>query len=478
MFFEERHVIEVGRGVAKVGQGFEQAVEIPARRGELGVGRKEVAGKFGGFGRLADGLALGTGKFRQLKRLDFFADAINAGLGHLDGVAFGVGGEVEKRGHLSAAPAAAGTTGFRHLVEDVVEGVVVGLFEWIELVVVAAVAGEREAEPDGRGGLDAIEDIFDAGLFGDAAALAVEHIIAVKPAGDFLVARGVGQKIAGELLDGELIEGHVRVQRVYHPIAPRPHRALGVALEAVGIGVAREIEPVPGPAFAVAGRGEEALDKFFIGVGRAVGDKRSDFYGRRRQAVEVEAHAADEGGTVGLGGGSDFFRREPGENEGVDGISDRRGGSVYFGNDRTLRGREGPVLVPRGALGDPTLEEVFLREGERAVRFRRRHDLLGIGTENASNEFAVVGFAGDDGGGTGLGGSERAVAAIEAKFRFAGLAIGAVAVVTVFREDRLDVALETDRRFATKADDEGEQGDGGEGKFKARGETHGEVKHD
>ena len=136
------------------------------------------------------------------------------------------------------------------------------------------------------------------------------------------------------------------------------------------------------------------------------------------------------------------------------------------------------MLVPRGALGDPTLEEVFLREGERAVRFRRRHDLLGIGTENASNEFAVVGFAGDDGGGTGLGGSERAVAAIEAKFRFAGLAIGAVAVVTVFREDRLDVALETDRRFATKADDEGEQGDGGEGKFKARGETHGEVTHD
>ena len=479
MFFEERHVVEVGRGVAKVGQGFEQAVKIPACRGELGVGRKEVAGKFGGFGRLADGLALGTGKFRQLKRLDFFADAINAGLGHLDGVAFGVGGEVEKRGHLSAAPAAAaGATGFRHLVEDVIESVVVGLFERIELVVVAAVTSEREAEPDGRGGLDAIEDIFDASLFGDAAALAVEHIIAVKTAGDFLVARGAGQKIAGELFDGELIEGHVRVQRIHHPIAPRPHRTLGVALEAVSIGVAREIEPVPSPAFAVAGRGEEALDKLFIGVGRAVGDKRSDFYGRGRQAVEVEAHAADEGGAVGLGGGSDFFRREPGENEGVDGISDRRGGSVYFGNDRTLRGREGPVLVPRGALGDPTLEEVFLREGERAVRFRRRHDLLGVGTENASNEFAVVGFAGDDGGGTGLGGGERAVAAIKAKFRFAGLAIGAVAVVAVFRQDGLDIALETDRRFGSKADDEGEQGDAGERKIKTRGETHGEVSDD
>ena len=136
------------------------------------------------------------------------------------------------------------------------------------------------------------------------------------------------------------------------------------------------------------------------------------------------------------------------------------------------------MLVPRGALGDPTLEEVFLREGERAVRFRRRHDLLGVGTEDAGNEFAVVGFAGYDGSGTGLGWGEGAVAAIEAKFRFAGLAIGAVAMVAVFRQDGLNIAFETDWRFGTKTENEGEQGDAGEGKIKARGETHGRVSYD
>ena len=58
-------------------------------------------------------------------------------------------------------------------------------------------------------------------------------------ASNALFTRGVGQKIAGQLLDGKLIERHTRVERVDHPIPIRPDVALAVLLVAVGIGVAR-----------------------------------------------------------------------------------------------------------------------------------------------------------------------------------------------------------------------------------------------
>jgi hypothetical protein len=138
------------------------------------------------------------------------------------------------------------------------------------------------------------------------------------------------------------------------------------------------------------------------------------------------------------------------------GIFDFRLG-IFDGRDGGALGRgEGPVLVPRGAFGDPAFEEIFLCGGERAVGLGRRHHVVGIVAENAGDELAVGGFAGDDGGVAGFADGEGALAAVEAEFGFAGGFVRAVAVVAVFREDRLDVAFETDRRIGGA-----ETGDGG-----------------
>src|SRR5262249_42835745 len=141
---------------------------------------------------------------------------------------------------------AATTTVHRSLIEVRKQTVVILLQDRIELVIVTAGTAHREAQPHSRGRFGLIEHVLDAVLFRDAPALAVDHVIAIETRGEALLARRFGQKIPGELPDGELIEGEIVVVRLHHPVAPRPHRALAVALVAVAVGVAGRVEPVPG----------------------------------------------------------------------------------------------------------------------------------------------------------------------------------------------------------------------------------------
>ena len=69
-----------------------------------------------------------------------------------------------------------------------------------------------------------------------------------------------GQQVAGDLLDEELVVGHVVVEGVDDPIAIHPHEPRLVLFEAVGVGVAGRVEPEAAPAFAEVGRGEQPLD--------------------------------------------------------------------------------------------------------------------------------------------------------------------------------------------------------------------------
>ncbi len=84
--------------------------------------------------------------------------------------------------------------------------------------------------------------------------------------GDHLILRRLRQQVAGQLLDGEPVEGHVAVEGIDHPIAPAPHVALAIALVAIAVGVARGFEPRVGHALAVARRGQQPIHDLFIGV--------------------------------------------------------------------------------------------------------------------------------------------------------------------------------------------------------------------
>ena len=162
-------------------------------------------------------------------------------------------------------------------VEEGEELVELLLRDRIVLVAVAARAAHGQAHPGGGRGFDAVDHVFDQILFGNRAALEVDHVVAIETGGDLVVRGGVGQQVAGELLDREAVERHVVVEGADHPVAPGPHVAMAVDVIAVGVGVAGEVEPLHGHALAVVRRGEQAVDLLLVGVGRFVGEEGVDF---------------------------------------------------------------------------------------------------------------------------------------------------------------------------------------------------------
>ena len=76
--------------------------------------------------------------------------------------------------------------------------------------------------------------------------------------------------------------------------------ALGRQLDQVAsVGVADDVEPVPAPALAIPGRGQQAIDDPRERFGRSIGEEGVDLLGRRRQADQVERGPPDQRASVG-----------------------------------------------------------------------------------------------------------------------------------------------------------------------------------
>src|SRR5258708_2751834 len=114
-------------------------------------------------------------------------------------------------------------------------------------MIVTARAAESESEKGRAGGRHAIDDGLDAVLLEVDPALEIAGSVAVESGGDQLIDSRVRQQVAGELLDRELIEGHIAIEGVDDPVAILPHLAGSVNGVAVGIGVAGDVEPVASP---------------------------------------------------------------------------------------------------------------------------------------------------------------------------------------------------------------------------------------
>jgi hypothetical protein len=113
-----------------------------------------------------------------------------------------------------------------------------------------------------------------------------------KPGGHELVERAVRQHVAGDLLGGELVPRHVVLERADHPVAVRPDGAVVVDVDAMGVGIARGIQPVAGEVLGAGGGGEQIVRRLFNG---RLPDPRAGVFKRRprspacrRQAREIE----------------------------------------------------------------------------------------------------------------------------------------------------------------------------------------------
>ena len=79
-------------------------------------------------------------------------------------------------------------------------------------MIVALSTGDRRAHPDGHRGVDAIDNRNVSKFLVVRSALVVGQCVAVESSRDELIFGWFRQQVASDLLDGELVEGLVRVE--------------------------------------------------------------------------------------------------------------------------------------------------------------------------------------------------------------------------------------------------------------------------
>jgi hypothetical protein len=178
------------------------------------------------------------------------------------------------------------------------------------------------------------------------------------------------------------------------------------------------------PAFAVVGRGEEAVNHLFVGVGGTVVEEGRDFFWRGRQADEVEGKAADEGTAVGGWIGLEarlqpFYLKKR--------VDASRGGRLAYGLQRPEAvGRcAGLRFGPRETGVDPLAKTVDL--------FRReflcgRHLKLRMPMLHRLHQETFRRFAGENGG-AGLATAQYRFARVKAQAAKGGLGVAGKTMV-------------------------------------------------
>ena len=256
-------------------------------------------------------------------------------------------------------------------------------------MVVAAGAADGEPEEATREDIDPVVD--DVGRDTEEAPAGGEE----PQRGEIRIPRA-HDPISGQLQTHEPFVRHVVVERGDHPVAVHrgmDEKPLLTTIDiALGVGVAGDVEPVPPLLFAVARRGEEPVDDFFVGVGGGIGDEGCHLLGLRGQSGEVVRDAADERAAIGLGRSGKPGFGKPGVDESIDErrierrcrrFAQRLEGpvrSLFLAHRRAGRRRLGP-----GCPGeDPGLDRCDLAFGEPPPRFRWRHPHLLIGMADST----------------------------------------------------------------------------------------------
>ena len=110
----------------------------------------------------------------------------------------------------------------------------------------------------------------------------------------------VWQQITRQLLANKFVVRLVVVERIDNVVAVPVGFGHGeIAGVSGGVRVARQVEPVAAPAFAVFARTQHSLDKFLVGFVRIIVQKLVDLRGRCRQPSQIVSETTNEGPLIG-----------------------------------------------------------------------------------------------------------------------------------------------------------------------------------
>ena len=232
---------------------------------------------------------------------------------------------------------------FLQFVEEREEAVVVALRERIVLVVVALRATDGQAEPYRSDRVRAVDDLLEPPFLGVGAALGIRGRVAMKARGDKLVDVALRQEIARDLLERELVEGHVAVEGLNDPVPVAPGvRPEIVAAKAVAVRVAGEIQPVTGPLLGIVRGVQQAVDQSFVSFGTLVCEERLDICKLWRQSSQVEAQPPDQRVPRRPRSRLDALAFQPRQHESIYGVANPRLAD-HLGKSRALDRAVGPV---------------------------------------------------------------------------------------------------------------------------------------
>ena len=77
-------------------------------------------------------------------------------------------------------------------------------------------------QPGGTRGIYPVKHLIHPVLLGMNTRLHIAGGCTVKAGGDFLICGCIGKQISGNLLDGKLIEGHILIDGIDHPVPECP----------------------------------------------------------------------------------------------------------------------------------------------------------------------------------------------------------------------------------------------------------------
>ena len=246
------------------------------------------------------------------------------------------------RGRVDIAKLGAGKKGL--------QPVVVRLGNRVELVVVAAGTMQRQAEHDRTDALHHLsQDLLTRDLGVGVAADEVHGACPVKSGGREQIDRFPGvladrEQVAGELLGQKLIVRLVLDETIDHVIAVSPSMGpVGIHFVAVRLGKTDGVQPVLCLPLPEGGRGQQAIDDFFVGRRRGIRKEGVLFRNGRGQTGQIKAHPSQQGELSGT-----FRGRNPGRllfrnDEGVNRVQNG-GGIPHNRNLRHFRWLKGPVL--------------------------------------------------------------------------------------------------------------------------------------
>ena len=161
-------------------------------------------------------------------------------------------------------------------------------------MVMAAGATDCQTQPDRERRIDPVDYIFNLILLWNDASFGIAAVIAIETGSNPLLQCRLGEQVTRELLNRELVEGHIGIEGIDHPVPPTPHRSGTIVLITTGICIPRGVEPNQAHAFTKMLRIQKSINNSLIGIRGIISQKTLNLFQRWWQSSQIHRDTTNQ----------------------------------------------------------------------------------------------------------------------------------------------------------------------------------------